>query len=68
MGKLSTLEMRVNPKATATGNEYNAQGFIGAPHKVRDYHEAEEDLKVTEENNKAASKTRVVQRPVRRRL
>ncbi|KAF2175996.1 hypothetical protein K469DRAFT_700576 [Zopfia rhizophila CBS 207.26] len=68
MGKLSTLEMRVDPKATATGNEYNARGFIGAPHKVRDYHEAEEDLEVTEEDDKAALKTRVVQKSARRRL
>ncbi|KAF2179472.1 hypothetical protein K469DRAFT_704601 [Zopfia rhizophila CBS 207.26] len=68
MGKLSTLEMRVDPEATATSNEYNAQGFIGAPHKARDYHEAEEDLEVTEEDDKAALKTRVVQKSARRRL
>ena len=67
---------------------YNARGFIGAPHKVRDYHmaypekagpparlaawlqayEADEDLEVTEEDNKAASKPRVTQRLARRRL
>ncbi|KAF2189305.1 hypothetical protein K469DRAFT_701935 [Zopfia rhizophila CBS 207.26] len=46
---------------------YNARGFIGAPHKLKAY-EAEEDLKVTEENDKAALKTRVVQRPARRKL
>ncbi|KAF2180847.1 hypothetical protein K469DRAFT_714044 [Zopfia rhizophila CBS 207.26] len=68
MGKLSTLEMRVDSKATATGNEYNAQGFIGALYKARDDHEAEEDPEVTEEDDKAALKTRVVQKSVRRRL
>ena len=67
---------------------YNARGFIGAPHKVRDYHmaypekagpparlaawlqayEAEEDLEVTEEDDKAASKPRVTRRLARRRL
>ncbi|KAF2179470.1 hypothetical protein K469DRAFT_716260 [Zopfia rhizophila CBS 207.26] len=87
MGKLSMLEMRVNPEAIATSNnytpgprslrglahdldatQYNAQDFIGTSHKARDYHEAEEDLEVTEEDNKAVLKTRVVQKSARRRL
>ncbi|KAF2187655.1 hypothetical protein K469DRAFT_704585 [Zopfia rhizophila CBS 207.26] len=46
---------------------YNARGFIGAPHKLKAY-EAEEDLEVTEKNDKAALKTRVVQKSARRRL
>ncbi|KAF2180268.1 hypothetical protein K469DRAFT_715526, partial [Zopfia rhizophila CBS 207.26] len=55
---------------------YNARGFIGAPHKdpparldawLKAY-EAEEDLEVTEEDDKAALKTRVVQKSARRRL
>ncbi|KAF2191702.1 hypothetical protein K469DRAFT_718729 [Zopfia rhizophila CBS 207.26] len=45
---------------------YNAQGFIGALHKARDYYEAEEDPEVTEEDDKAALKTRVVQKSARR--
>ncbi|KAF2174426.1 hypothetical protein K469DRAFT_712061 [Zopfia rhizophila CBS 207.26] len=63
MGKLSTLEMRVDPKATATSNDYTP-----IPKSLRDYHKAKKDPEVTEENNKAALKTRVVQKSARRRL